>query len=87
MDLQGETTTITDIAEILSLERKNSSKRDKIIVFNGAETADENIGWGVDEVARVSIIDIDDVEQTDEATLSGPSTVTEDCSSGLTLRR
>lgn len=71
MDLRGETTTIIDVGEVLSLDKTDGNDRDKVIVFNDGETADENIGWAVDDVIRVSTIETENVEDVDEKMMKG----------------
>jgi purine-binding chemotaxis protein CheW len=71
MDLRGETTMIIDVGDGLSLEYDGATSRDKVIVFNDRETADENIGWSVAKVARVPKIDSEDIEASDKEMLKG----------------
>lgn len=71
MDLRGETTKIIDPRKVLSLDATAHNDRDKIIVFEGVDSDAESIGWAVNDVTRVSTIDTENVEETDEETIKG----------------
>lgn len=75
MDLRGDTTTIVDPRRLYGLEcdgAADGETGEQIIVFD-EEAVDHDgvMGWSVDEVYRVSVIDPDDVDTTandDEST-------------------
>lgn len=71
MDLRGETTTIVDPREILSIDADGETEARIIVVFDGAVIDDENVGWIVDDVNRVSSIDEDNVEPSDDDLIEG----------------
>jgi len=62
MDLRGRTTSIIDPKKLFDIDA--GGERNRIIVFDGGSSkADENIGWVVDEVYKVSDVDPDSVDQ------------------------
>lgn len=70
MDLRGETTTIIEPRKVLSLEMQDTN-HDKIIVFDSDTNDDENFGWAVRDVTRVSTIETDNVEEVEENAVRG----------------
>lgn len=71
MDLRGEMTKIVDPRQVLSLDVTGEGDRDKVIVFADQSADNESIGWAVNDVTRVSTIETEDVEETDEETIKG----------------
>lgn len=71
MDLRGETTKIIDPRTVLSLDVSDDYVNDTIIILEDSGSNGDNIGWAVNDVRRVSTIDIENVEQTHEVTTKG----------------
>ncbi|MDY7081047.1 MAG: chemotaxis protein CheW [Halobacteria archaeon] len=58
MDLRGETTRIINLGEILDTQMEDG---ERVVVF---ETADEPVGWMVDDVYEVFGISDDDIDKS-----------------------
>lgn len=71
MDLRGETTKIIDPRTVLSLDVSDDHVNDTIVVLEDTGSNAEDIGWAVTDVTRVSTIDTENVERTDEVTIKG----------------
>jgi len=71
MDLRGDVTTIVDPRIVLSLDMAAKGDRDIVIVFADEGTDGESNGWAVDDVMRVSTINTEAVEKTDDETTKG----------------
>ncbi|QSG11552.1 Chemotaxis signal transduction protein [Halapricum desulfuricans] len=63
MNLRDETTTIVDPKIVFDLERDDNERR--IVIFD--DGTDEQFGWLVDTVHRVSTFRRSDVEQQDDS--------------------
>lgn len=71
MDLRGDTTKIIDPRTVLSLGKSDEYDHDTIIVFEDDGPADDDIGWAVNDVTRVTSIDTENVEQTEDERIDG----------------
>lgn len=68
MNLRDETTTIVDPKVVFGLERNDGQRR--IVIFD--DGSDDQFGWLVDTVHRVSTFRLSDVEeQADSRTVKG----------------
>lgn len=67
MDLRGETTKIIDATRLFDADTNSETDVGQhIIVLESNSDDDDSSGWAVDEVDRVSRIEVDDMDETDD---------------------